>query len=194
MQAGFGNSTTIRSMLRIAGFECEEVLDPERLQDFSHLILPGVGHWSRGSRLLSNGGWSAAIKELAGNQVPILGVCLGMQLLGLGSEEGEGSGLSLIEMETRSVGEDARTTNVGWKRIVGSQGNEIAIKKGPYYFTHSFAVRASGRPFEVAHVQEQEEIVAVVNSANVWGAQFHPERSNSNGSDFLRAFVEGTLR
>lgn len=194
VQAGFGNSTTIRSMLRIAGFQCEEVFNPRRLQDFSHVILPGVGHWSRGSQLLSTGGWSAAIKELAANQVPILGVCLGMQLLGVGSEEGEGPGLSLIDMEARSIGGDARTTNVGWKRITGSHGTNTLTNGGPYYFTHSFAVNSSGRPFEVAHIQEQSKIVALVNSANVWGAQFHPERSNSNGSDFLKAFVEGTLR
>ena len=193
VQAGFGNSSTIVNMLRIQGFDAHELRDPSAIDGYSHLVLPGVGHWSRGSDLLSTHGWDDAIRGHVLKGFHLLGVCLGMQLLGKSSEEGAGYGLSLIDMMTTSLEPDGRRTNVGWKELeaIGLRaGSEV---RGPFYFTHSFGVKAEGRSFEVATIQGSSQAVALVNQGNIWGAQFHPERSNVNGAAFLAAFVQDRL-
>lgn len=194
IQAGFGNSFTIANMLRVLEFQAEEVFYPTDLAKFSHIILPGVGNWSRGAELLSKRGWVEELhaRRIAGD--PILGVCLGMQLLGKSSDEGVGAGLGLLDFNVVSLSQSTqRKVNVGWKMLLpGEQGPEFQLI-GPFYFTHSYCIQASGADFEKAYVDGSRQICAVVNEENIWGAQFHPERSNTVGMQFLKNFVLGTL-
>lgn len=194
MQAGFGNSYTIANMLRIMEFDAEEVRDSQSLSRFSHIVLPGVGNWSRGSELLLLGGWVDELHSRFSDGAAILGVCLGMQLLGKRSEEGPGHGLGLIDFNVERITQNSqRKINVGWKQLSPAQCKPDFQAYGPFYFTHSYCVPASGAEFEIAYVSESKDICGLVNVGNVWGAQFHPERSNTFGMHFLRNFVLGSL-
>jgi glutamine amidotransferase len=194
IQAGFGNSSTIVNMLRLNGSNATEVRSPAELGDKSHVILPGVGNWGRAISLLRTGNWFDELNLLASKGTNILGVCLGMQLLGTSSHENAGMGLGLINFEVESVGLNSRVTNVGWKKVVSSRTTWNHEFEGPYYFTHSYCVPAASNSFEMAVVQDAPGIVAVINSGNVWGAQFHPERSGRSGANFLMNFVNDGLK
>lgn len=194
IQAGFGNSSTVVNMLRMNGYSVAEVSEASEVSSYSHLILPGVGNWGRGARALSEGGWDSAIRAAVTDGASVLGVCLGMQLLCKTSAENEGAGLGLLNLTVEGIGAHTRVTNVGWKKIESSrEGWEDLYYGGPYYFTHSYCIRSTGSLVQVATVADAPEIVAVVNSGKVWGAQFHPERSGLNGLNFLRGFLEGAI-
>lgn len=193
IQAGFGNSSTVVNMLRLNGFNAAEISDAAQVSSFSHLILPGVGNWGRAVTAITEGGWDSAIRKAASDGASVLGVCLGMQLLCTASAENEGAGLGLINLTVEPIGQHSRVTNVGWRKLDSSREGWVGQYDGPYYFTHSFCVRSSANPSQIATVQGSPDIVASINIGNIWGAQFHPERSGRYGLNFLRGFVEGEL-
>lgn len=188
IQAGFGNSSTVINMLRIIGAEAFEVSNPDQIADFSHLILPGVGNWSAAIKMLEDGKWTFPIKNAVEAGKPLLGICLGMQLLGLSSAEGDGKGLSLLDFSVVPYSAQ-QGANVGWQRV-----SEVTTHKGllmgrKFYFTHSFCVPRKLSAFEWLESQTPVKFVAGVRHENVWGVQFHPERSSHAGMEFLRGFV-----
>lgn len=169
----------------------EEITCPDKSLNFTHLILPGVGHWTEGTRKLDDGGWRPTINSAAESGVFILGVCLGMQLLGRMSEEGEGVGLGLLDFHTvrhKVNGEGA--TNVGWQ-VVSELGLERSMTTSSlrFYFTHSFCVPKNNKSFEWLESSTNPVFIAGVRHGNIWGMQFHPERSAKSGAQILHEFA-----
>lgn len=166
------------------------------------LILPGVGNFRDCMRILDQNGWTSALKqEVLGCNKPLLGICLGMQLLaekGLeGTADGVGTpGLGLIPGEVvslRSIGCRQRVPHVGWNAIevIKSEGVLLDIPNGTdFYFVHSYAFVPQNQYDVLAFTNYSVPVAAVVGRNHVWGTQFHPEKSSRAGFKVLRNFVK----
>lgn len=169
------------------------------------LILPGVGSFTDCKGMLDRNGWTNALQdEVAGYKKPLLGICLGMQLLadfgseGSLSEEGT-PGLGLISGQVRSLvslGCASRVPHMGWNSIdvVGGSNLLRGIASGTdFYFVHSYAF-VPQNPQDVLAVTDYDiPITAAVGRGHVWGTQFHPEKSSRAGFRVLRNFIEGPV-
>lgn len=199
---GMGNLGSVRRALEQLGAEPEIATDPARLEQAERIILPGVGSFADGMAHLDQHGWSAALRARAQRGTPLLGICLGMQLLATcGSERGEHAGLGLIPGRVTRLdlmGCQARIPHVGWNDIKVTAAADNAagrlfegIADGTdFYFVHSFAFEAE-RPDDVlASVDYGIEVAAAVGRGHVAGTQFHPEKSSKAGFRILKNFLE----
>lgn len=168
------------------------------------LILPGVGNFADCARLLDAGGWVAALRdEVQGYGRPLLGVCVGMQLLADYSTEGgaEGqqtAGLGFIPGQVqhlRSLGCTQRVPHVGWNGITRTSHDDHLFHSIPdgsdFYFVHSYAFSPRDGADVLATTDYGVPVTAAVQRDNVWGTQFHPEKSSRAGFRLLRNFIEG---
>lgn len=167
------------------------------------LILPGVGSFTDCKARLDAGGWTTALKEeVVGYQKPLLGICLGMQLLAdLGMEgavDGQGTpGLGFIPGQVRSLtslGCMSRVPHMGWNSInvTSPSGLLHGVCNGTdFYFVHSYAFIAENPDDVLAVTNYDIPVTAVVGRGHVWGTQFHPEKSSRAGFKVLRNFLEG---
>ena len=168
------------------------------------LILPGVGNFADCARLLDEGGWTTALRdEVQGYKRPLLGVCVGMQLLADSSTEGatEGQdtpGLGFIPGQVRhlrSFGCALRVPHVGWNSITRTRTDDCLLAGMPdgtdFYFVHSYAFMPQDPADVLATTHYGVPVTAAVRRGNVWGTQFHPEKSSRAGFRLLKNFIEG---
>jgi imidazole glycerol-phosphate synthase subunit HisH len=167
------------------------------------LILPGVGNFADCSSLLNAGGWTQALQqEVNGYKKPLLGVCVGMQLLADSSTEGseagtDSAGLGFVPGHVRSLRElgcTLRVPHVGWNSIQNQVPDALfgGIDDGTdFYFVHSYAFVAQDPADVVATVDYGVPVTAAVRRGHVWGTQFHPEKSSRAGFRLLKNFIEG---
>ncbi|MBC7858366.1 MAG: imidazole glycerol phosphate synthase subunit HisH [Burkholderiaceae bacterium] len=199
---GMGNLGSVRRALEQLGAEPEIATDPARLEQAERIILPGVGSFADGMAHLDEHGWSAALRARAQRGTPLLGICLGMQLLAThGTERGQHAGLGLIPGRVTRLdlmGCQARIPHVGWNDIKVTAAADNAagrlfegIADGTdFYFVHSFAFEAE-RPGDVlASVDYGIEVAAAVGRGHIAGTQFHPEKSSKAGFRILKNFLE----
>ncbi|GMU52081.1 MAG: imidazole glycerol phosphate synthase subunit HisH [Candidatus Xenobia bacterium] len=189
-----GNVGSIMNMLKKVGAEAEISGDPEALRRATRLILPGVGAFDTGMRHLSDSGLIDVLNDrVLNDKVPVLGICLGMQLLTRRSEEGSLPGLGWIEADTiRFQLEDLRVPHMGWNTLRAVNGSPLfqGYQEEPrYYFVHSYHV-VCDNPEDAAGTTEYGlQFVSAVHRGNVMGTQFHPEKSHKFGMQLLRNFV-----
>jgi glutamine amidotransferase len=168
------------------------------------LILPGVGNFADCVRLLDAGGWIHALRdEVLGYKRPLLGVCLGMQLLADSSTEGatdgqDASGLGFVPgrvQHLRKLGCTLRVPHVGWNGITGTRTDDHLFHDIPdgtdFYFVHSYAFVPQDPTDVLATTDYGVPVTAAVRRGHVWGTQFHPEKSSRAGFRLLRNFIEG---
>jgi imidazole glycerol-phosphate synthase subunit HisH len=169
------------------------------------LILPGVGNFADCARLLDVGGWTTALRdEVQGYKRPLLGVCVGMQLLADSSTEGAGEGqstpgLGFIPGQVRhltSLGCTLRVPHVGWNSVICTRPDDRLFSGIPdgtdFYFVHSYAFTTQDSADLLAITDHGVPVTAAVRRGHVWGTQFHPEKSSRAGSRLLRNFIEGS--
>lgn len=170
------------------------------------LILPGVGNFGDCARALSAGHWFTALNdEVLGYKKPLLGVCVGMQLLADGSTEGSDnsglvSGLGFVPGQVqhlRDIGCQARVPHVGWNAVNSAQPQDPLFNEVPpetdFYFVHSYAFVANSPSDVIATTQYDIPVTAAVRRGHVWGTQFHPEKSSKAGFKILKNFIEESL-
>lgn len=168
------------------------------------LILPGVGNFADCARLLDAGGWTTALRdEVQGYSRPLLGVCVGMQLLAdcstEGAEECQGTpGLGFIPGQVRhlrSLGCTQRVPHVGWNGINRTRSDDHLFQGIPdgtdFYFVHSYAFAPQDSADVLATTDYGVTVTAAVRRGHVWGTQFHPEKSSRSGFRLLKNFIEG---
>lgn len=190
---GVGNLFSLRSSFRAIGEEAFVSGDPEKLIKAGRLVLPGVGAFADAAGKLRQSGLDGFVREQAGAGKPLLGICLGMQLLFERSfEYGEHAGLGLLKgqvipMEGSLPGE-LKIPHMGWNRLEVRRGRLLQAADGAFvYFVHSYY--ASGCEDSLAAVTEYGiPITAAVEQGNLFGCQFHPEKSGGVGLAILRAF------
>lgn len=193
---GMGNLGSVRRALEECGADPVISDSPDDLADASWIVLPGVGAFSDGMKNLRRGGWPKALATAVLDEgIPLLGICLGMQLLAeRGTEGGETDGLGLIPGEVRQLMPEGglRVPHVGWNDVhaVGDCAMLRGVPDGSdFYFVHSYHFIPSDRSHIAAVAEYGGEVVAAVESGKVWGAQFHPEKSSRAGFHLLKNFL-----
>lgn len=194
---GLGNLGSIQNMLKVIGEKSIISSDVSELQRCAKFILPGVGAFDAGMSKLNQSGLTNFIKEIAlKEKKPLLGICLGMQLLGRKSEEGDLLGLELISFDNiRFRLDDTRLKipHMGWD-IVDMKKN-IPLIKGfnrnqRYYFVHSYHAKCDIEENIFMTCDYGYEFVAGVSKGNIMGVQFHPEKSHDFGMALLKNFIK----
>ena len=194
---GVGNLFSLKSSLEKIGVDCVVTAEEAVLRTADKILLPGVGAFEDAAGKLRDSGLAQLIKELAGEGKPLLGICLGMQLLFEKSfEYGEHEGLGLIPGSVRPIRDviltDYKIPHIGWNALHFRQDCPIFryLSEGDcVYFVHSFYA-AECDAYVTATAEYGAELTAAVAKGNVYGCQFHPEKSGSVGLSILKAFAE----
>lgn len=194
---GVGNLFSLAHSLRHIGAEAEVTGDAEVIRRANHVILPGVGAFGDAIQKLRDTGLDNLVREVAACGTPVMGICLGMQLLLDKSYEfGEHAGLSLIPGEVRPISEvipgDYKIPHIGWNqlRLRGQHPIFLDVKAGDcVYFVHSY-YGAKCDDSVIATAEYGADLTAAVARGNVCGCQFHPEKSGEVGLGILKAFCD----
>jgi glutamine amidotransferase len=197
VQYGMGNLASVRKALEDLGAAPFIVERPAELAAADRVVLPGVGAFGEGMQRLRAGGWVDALRALATEGRPLLGICLGMQLLAdVGEEGGESAGLGLLAGRVRrldDLGCRLRIPHVGWNEVEPFGGDALFAHVAPrtdFYFVHSYAFDAADAGAVIARVDYGVPLVAAVRRGAVLGTQFHPEKSSRAGRQLLRNFLD----
>ncbi|MCY4586545.1 MAG: imidazole glycerol phosphate synthase subunit HisH [Bryobacterales bacterium] len=191
---GAGNLRSVENALDAIEAKYEIVNDAEGLSRVDKIILPGVGHFGQLIRSLDSLGVREAFKERISAGVPFLGICLGLHALFESSEEApELHGLGVYPGEVKRFPKDARVPHMGWNELV-SQGSPRLLANLPYrpyvYFAHSYYVPEDiGSDKSAAFCEYGVRYTAALEAGNVFGVQFHPEKSGSVGQQIVRNFL-----
>ena len=197
---GVGNLFSLRSSFSAIGVEAPVSGDPDVIRSWDKIILPGVGAFGDAADKLRACGLTEVLREEAAKGKPILGICLGMQLLlEKGYEYGEHDGLGLIPGTVESIvpkiPADYKVPHIGWNALHFPKDKPVSplfryIKEGDYvYFVHSYS-GCNCSESVIASTEYGAELTAAVGKDNVYGCQFHPEKSGEVGLNILRAFCE----
>lgn len=192
-----GNVASVANMLKRIGIpDAKLTRDPEDLRRADKIILPGVGAFDRGMRNLRAFGLLDVLNEAAlERRVPVLGICLGMQLLTKSSEEGELPGLGWVDASTvRFRFGDAsglKVPHMGWNYVKPTRENPLipAGVRSRFYFVHGYYVACESPRATIASATYGFDFACAVNHDNVYGVQFHPEKSHRFGMALLGSFV-----
>ena len=191
---GMGNLRSVEKALARVGSQAARVTDPSAARGATGLILPGVGAFPEAMARIRTRGFDELIAERAAAGLPILGICLGMQLIFGSSTELDGAdGLGLLEGEVTEL--DARggkIPHIGWAPVVWTRASPLTEgleAEEPFYFVHSLASRPTTEEDVLGTAAYGERFAAVVEHGNVFGVQFHPEKSSSAGLRLLENFA-----
>lgn len=198
IDVGIGNIDSVAAALRFLGADFRLVSTAADLADVRHIVLPGVGAYRAGMSALADSGMVEPLRALArSGSVNLIGICLGMQLLGEHSEEGDCAGLGIMPFQVRKIGSSGtsaiKVPHVGFSTVRGYRPVGLFDGMGEsadFYFTHSFAVHSIASDVNIGWVRYGEDLVAGFDAGNICGAQFHPEKSQSNGLQMLKNFLE----
>jgi len=198
IDCGLGNVGSVVRMIEKVGGRATRVSSAEQINQATKLMLPGVGHFSHGIELLEKHNLVSAIKERASSGVPLLGICLGMQLMFDSSEEGNCNGLGLIPGRVIAFDRNSglKVPHMGWNEVDVRKENPLislfdeAGRKNRFYFVHSFHAVCHNPADVLATAPYGKDITAAVSRGNIFGAQFHPEKSHKFGMSLMKKFVE----
>jgi imidazole glycerol-phosphate synthase subunit HisH len=194
---GSGNPASVLNMVRKVGGSATISRDPQVMADATKLILPGVGAFDHGVERMRELGLFDPFKAKASSGVPVLGICVGAQLLGTGSEEGRLPGLGLVDVSMKKFvappGTDLRIPHVGWNTVSVEKANPLIPQTGEeqrFYFTHSFHPVCASPADVLAKAEYGYGFAAAFSHGNVYGVQFHPEKSHRFGMALIKNFLD----
>lgn len=195
---GIGNIGSIANMVRKLSFNPIVISDPIDLQDAKKIILSGVGAFDHGMRSLIENGWLEPLKiAVLEKKVPILGICLGMQLMCKRSEEGNIPGLGWIDAYVKRFNPVERShikvPHMGWNTVSIKSNSNLFVnlrEEQRFYFVHSYHILCNN-PTDVQAVSFHGcEFVSAFRRNNIYGVQFHPEKSHRFGMNLIKNFLE----
>lgn len=199
VDSGIGNSTGVLGIFNELDVAVCTAVAPEEITLGDLVVLPGVGAFDAAVQRLRDFGWVDALVGHVNGGGALMGICLGMQLLCYGSDEGNEKGLGLIPGRFEHLGNAAseaseKCPNMGWRHVMFSESVKFKFGSSSdrprFYFAHSFRYSNPSDEFVIARTTEGLDVVAAVAKGSVLGVQFHPEKSHRHGRLFLAAAVE----
>ena len=192
---GVGNLRSVEKALEAVGAKVYMTADPDRILAADKVVLPGVGAFGDGITELRVRNLIAPLKILATSQVPMLGICLGMQLLFETSDElGNHAGLALLPGHVRRFSSsELKVPQTGWNQILPNRESQLlqGLESGTFaYFNHSYYCHPTNPQDILASTEYGIRYASVVERGRLYGVQFHPEKSQQVGLTILRNFVE----
>ncbi|MCX6334997.1 MAG: imidazole glycerol phosphate synthase subunit HisH [Bacteroidia bacterium] len=193
-----GNLGSIQNMLKKIRVESVVTSNPSEIESASKIILPGVGSFDQGMQNLNN----LQIKDILNKKVltdktPVLGICLGMQLMTLGSEEGKLPGLGWIDAESVRfrfyVPSKFKSPHMGWNSVRLHKDSRLLkdmLPESRFYFVHSYYIRSNDPSDILTSTEYEREFTSSFERENIIGVQFHPEKSHKFGMALLKNFAE----
>ena len=189
---GMGNRRSVEKAFEHVGAEVRVTGDHDAIREADAVVVPGVGAFPEAMRRLSAAGLDAVIRERAAQGTPVLGICLGMQLLFEASAEHEGAaGLGLLPGEVTAL-EAPKLPHIGWNRVALERPSGLTEGLGEaaaFYHVHSFVCRPREDGDVIGRGEYGERFASIVERDNVAGVQFHPEKSSRDGLALLANFV-----
>ena len=194
---GTGNITSLNNLLEKVNAQHQLASEPKSLEGASHIIIPGVGHFASAIIKLKEKELDKAIINAARRNVPILGICLGMQILYEYSEEGMSAGLGLMKgrvvKKIPSNIDRFKVPNVGWLSVnykkASSLFENINNQDSIFYFANSYAVKSDDQSYVTSTYNFDNDYVASSEKENIYGTQFHPEKSGDVGHKLMQNFL-----
>lgn len=192
---GMGNLRSVEKALERVGARVEIVSEPDRIGEADGLLLPGVGAFPKASARVRELGLDRAIADWVAAGTPVLGICLGFQLLFERSDELDGApGLGLIEGEVVGLSAPGlKVPHIGWEPVRWERSSELIegiADDTPFYFVHSFAPRPGAPDAVLGSAEHGERFVCAIARPPLYGVQFHPEKSSGAGLRLLRNFAD----
>jgi imidazole glycerol-phosphate synthase subunit HisH len=196
---GVGNIQAFVTMFKRLGIPAERANTPAELVGATRLILPGVGVFDRAMQLFNQTGMREPLETMVlGQKVPVLGVCVGMQMLASGSDEGEMPGLNWIPGRVRAFSNTSEMAqlpmpHMGWNNLHVKPGAKLfnGFKSQPrFYFLHSYYFTCDDRAHVAATATYGQEFDSVISKGHIHGVQCHPEKSHHFGTQLLKNFAE----
>ena len=193
---GVGNLASIKNMLKKAGFESELATETGAIEKSSKIILPGIGAFDHCMSEFNKSGLRETItKKVLEDKTPLLGICVGLQMLMENSEEGVEPGLGWIAGKTIKFKKDKlgdlKIPHMGWTNVHIAKDTGLTRNLGEqprFYFVHSYYVQPDDPSDQMLTAHYGYEFTAAVNRENIFGAQFHPEKSHKYGMKILENF------
>jgi imidazole glycerol-phosphate synthase subunit HisH len=191
---GMGNLRSVEKALARVGAQAARTTDPAAVSAADGVIVPGVGAFGEAMARIHDRGFFEPVVERAAAGVPVLGICLGMQLLfDRSTELGGADGLGLIEGEVSQIDAGGgKVPHMGWSPVAWTRSSPLTQglrEDEPFYFVHSFVAHPADQADVLGSATYGESFPAVVERRNVFGAQFHPEKSSSAGLRLLENFA-----
>lgn len=195
---GMGNLHSVSKAIERLGYTPTITSDPDVIMQASGAILPGVGAFGDAMAHLRETGLDDVVKQFAASGKPLLGICLGMQLLFTKSEEhGDHAGLNLLSGNVVRFQGDYKIPHMGWNKLTHHQPENpifAGIEEGFVYFVHSFHAKLDNPGDLLASADYYQPVTAIVGRGNVYGMQFHPEKSSTEGMALLANFLKMSER
>ena len=195
---GMGNLFSIQKKIRQMGVEPVISNSPADVAAASKIILPGIGHFGKAMEQLNNLGLTDLLNEqVLERKKPILGICLGMQLMARSSEEGESAGLGWFDADVKLFDIRDKTRNkvphTGWNQIFATKESKL-LKDIPdgseFYFVHSYFVDLLNEADQLTYTDFEKPFTSSIEKDNIFGVQYHPEKSHGAGFQMFRNFIE----
>ena len=198
INCGTGNFLSVANMINVLGEKCFFGSSVKDIENASKIILPGVGSFDSGMKAIELASIKKKIIErVALENIPILGICLGMHLLCKSSDEGKLDGLGLVEARVKkfnfSNNQNFKVPHMGWNIVKTIKTNPlIPINESEqrFYFAHSYKVEVENPNLTIATTNYGNDFCAVFQKKNIFGVQFHPEKSHSFGLGLVKRFLE----
>jgi imidazole glycerol-phosphate synthase subunit HisH len=196
---GLGNVLAFQNVFKRINVPVKVAATPRELDGATKLILPGVGHFDHAMTLFNGSGLREPVTErVRGRGMPVIGICVGMQMLAQASEEGELSGLGWVPGQVRKfdpnlLKHSTRLPHMGWNDVTPTRQTSLFNQlegDARFYFLHTYYFDTAGPAEQIAVAQYGRPFACAVNAGNVWGVQFHPEKSHHWGSRLLQNFAE----
>lgn len=195
---GLANVGSVFNIVKYLGYDAIVTKNQGTINQAEKIILPGVGSFDAGMNSLNSTGMTDILNQkVLIDKIPILGICLGMQLMTRGSEEGILDGLGWFEADSfkfeQKIDRNIRVPHMGWNNISTLKHKEMFLEinqETRFYFVHSYYVLADSTEDVLATTKHGIEFHSAIQKDNIFGVQFHPEKSHKFGMHFMKSFIE----